>query len=60
MTPKQIKRVIELTAELEELLKGHATFLYGDSPDDLIGILVADSDTSATVMGDNRRKDNVN
>lgn len=53
MTPKQMKRVVELTAELEEILQGGATFLFGDNPDVIVGILVADRETTANVMGDN-------
>lgn len=52
MTPKQMKRVIELTAELEEILQGGATFLFGDNPDEIVGILVADRETTSSVMGD--------
>ncbi len=49
--PKVLKRIIELTAELEELLQVSTTFLYGEGDTDIRGVLLADLETTEIIFG---------
>lgn len=47
----KLKRVVELISEVEEIMKCQTTFLQGDDPEDIRGILLADAETTDDVLG---------
>jgi hypothetical protein len=51
MTPIQLKRVVELVAEIEEIMQVSTSFIYGDSDTDIRGILLADMEMTDAILG---------
>ena len=60
MSPQKLKRIIELAAELEELMEASTTFLHGNGGDDILGILIADRETTEAIMGDTTARSDAN
>lgn len=58
--PKVLHRIVELTAELEELLQVQTTFLHGDSGNDIRAIIIADRETTDAILGDAAEPGNLN
>lgn len=51
MNPMKFKKIVELTAELQDVFGAEATFIYADDNQTVLGVLVADAKTTDAIMG---------
>lgn len=51
LSSTQMKKVVELISEVELLMQCQTTFLHGEDGEEIVGILLADGETTEEILG---------